>query len=61
MLVLCHLGRGRLGGRELIARDHPEEGRRYLADGTLEGMDELLADEDEDAPQPGRSMGCSST
>ena len=40
-----------------MARDHPEAWRRYLADGTIEGMDELLADEDKDAPRPGAFDG----
>jgi hypothetical protein len=41
---------------ELIARDHPEEWRRYLADGTIEGMDELL-EEDEEGPALGAFDG----
>lgn len=34
---------------DLVVREHPEEWRRYLADGTIEGLDELLS-EDDDAP-----------
>ena len=41
---------------ELLTRDHPEEWQRYLADGTIEGMDELLADTEE-APMPGAFDG----
>jgi hypothetical protein len=40
----------------LLMRDHPEEWQRYLADGTIEGMDELLAG-DEEAPVPGAFDG----
>lgn len=42
---------------ELMTREHPEAWERYVADGTVEGMDELLAGEDEDAPRPGAFDG----
>jgi hypothetical protein len=41
----------------MMAHDHPEEWASYLADGTIQGMDELLADGDEDAARPGRFDG----
>jgi hypothetical protein len=41
---------------EVLMRDHPEEWQRYMADGTIEGMDELLADAEE-APMPGAFDG----
>jgi len=38
----------------LLTREHPEAFAQYLADGTIEGLDEALADEEnEDAPPPG--------
>jgi hypothetical protein len=42
---------------ELLMREHEEEWRRYLTNGTIEGMDELLAEGDEDAPAHGAFDG----
>jgi predicted nucleotidyltransferase len=37
---------------DLLASEHPEPWARYLQDGTIEDLDDLLT-EDEDAPRPG--------
>lgn len=37
----------------LLAREHAEAWARYQKDGTIEGLEEALQDEDEDAPAPG--------
>lgn len=42
---------------ELLQREHEQEWQRYLADETIEGMDELLAEEAEDAPARGAFDG----
>ncbi|HZF54602.1 MAG TPA: nucleotide-binding enzyme [Polyangiaceae bacterium] len=41
---------------DLLMRDHPEAWQRYVADGSIEGMDELLS-EDEEGPVPGAFDG----
>ena len=38
---------------DMIAAEHAEPWARYLQDGTVEDLDEILASEDEDAPRPG--------
>jgi hypothetical protein len=37
----------------LLAREHPDEWRRYQADGTIDGLDEVIEAEDEGSPRPG--------
>jgi hypothetical protein len=41
----------------ILMRDHPEEWGKYVADGTVEGMADLLAEEDEGAGRPGAFDG----
>ena len=37
----------------LLATEHTESWERYLDDGTIDGLDETLEAEDDDAPRPG--------
>jgi hypothetical protein len=41
----------------LLAREHPDAWRRYLADGTIEGLAEAMRETQEDAPVPGAFDG----